>query len=156
MNSDAKTFDAVIVGARGGAILVPLPFDPDAVWGSRLRHHVTGRVGSHKVRGALSAHAGGHALKLGPAWTRDHPVGAGDTVDVTLAPEGPQRTALDADLAAALAAEPEAAAFFDGLAQFYRKLYLAWIGGTKSRPDERARRIAETVRLLKAGVKQPK
>jgi hypothetical protein len=156
MNSDAKTFGAVVIGARGGAILVPLPFDPDAAWGPRPRHLVTGRVGPHKVRGALAPHAGGHALKLGPAWTRDNPVSAGDTVEVTLAPEGPQRTALDADLVAALVAEPEAAAFFDGLAQFYRKLYLTWIGGTKSRPDERARRIAETVRLLKAGVKQPK
>lgn len=156
MDSDARTFDAVVVGARGSAILVPLPFDPDDTWGARPRHHVTGRVGAHKVRGVLAPHAGGHALKLGPAWTGDHPVSPGDTVEVTLAPEGPQRATLDADLAAALAAEPEAAASFDGLAQFYRKLYLAWVGGTKSRPDERARRIAEAVRLLKAGVKQPK
>lgn len=156
MNNDARTFETVIASGRGGAILVPLPFDPSATWGARPRHHVTGHVGPHKVRGVIEPHAGGHALKLGPAWVRDHPVGAADTVTVTLAPEGPQRTALDPDLAAALAAEPEAAAFFDGLAQFYRKLYLTWIGGTKSRPDERARRIAEAVRLLKAGMKQPK
>ena len=43
------------------------------------------------------------------------------TVDVSLAAEGPQRDALDPDIAAALAKEPKAAAFFDGLAQFYRK-----------------------------------
>ena len=78
----------------------------------------------------------------------------GDTVDVSLAAEGPQRDALDPDIAAALAKDPKAAAFFDGLAQFYRKAYLTWIAGTKSRPDERARRIAEVVKLLKAGVKE--
>ena len=93
-------------------------------------------------------------MKLGPAWVRDNPLTAGDEVDVTLAPEGPQRLALDPDIAAALDAEPQAAAFFDGLAQFYRKGFLTWISGTKKKPEERARRIAETVRLLKAGKKE--
>jgi len=59
-----------------------------------------------------------------------------------------------ADFAAALEAEPEAAAFFDGLAQFYRKGYLSWINATKKSPDERTRRIAQTVKLLKNEVKQ--
>lgn len=108
------------------------------------------------MRGVIDSDAGGPALKIGPAWTRDHPVRVGDTVLVILEPEGPQRGALDPDIAAALAAEPEAAAFFDGLAQFYRNLYLTWIAGTKKRPDERTRRIAETIRLLKLRVKQPK
>jgi uncharacterized protein YdeI (YjbR/CyaY-like superfamily) len=71
-----------------------------------------------------------------------------------LAPEGPQRVDLADDLAAALAANPAAAAFFDTLAQFYRKAYLSWIDGTKRRPDVRAARIAEVVDLLAAGIKQ--
>jgi hypothetical protein len=49
---------------------------------------------------------------------------------------------------------PAAASFFDGLAQFYRKGYLTWIAGTKRRPEERARRIAEMISLLEAGKKQ--
>ena len=73
---------------------------------------------------------------------------------VVLSAEGPQRADLDADVAAALEAEPEAGAFFDSLAQFYRKGYLTWINATKRRPEERARRIAEAVRLLKAGQKR--
>jgi serine/threonine-protein kinase len=48
----------------------------------------------------------------------------------------------------------KAAEFFDGLAQFYRKGYLTWIDATKKSPDERARRITQTVKLLKSGVKQ--
>ena len=51
-------------------------------------------------------------------------------------------------------ANPAAAAFFDTLAQFYRKAYLRWIDGTTRRPDLRAARIAEVVDLLAAGVKQ--
>ena len=52
------------------------------------------------------------------------------------------------------AAEPDAAAFFDGLAQFYRRAYLRWIDATKRRPDLRAERIVEVVNLLKAGIKE--
>jgi hypothetical protein len=58
------------------------------------------------------------------------------------------------DVAAALAANPDAGAFFDSLAQFYRRGYLHWIDATKRRPDQRAERITEMVKLLKAGVKQ--
>src|SRR5262249_2741977 len=68
-----------------------------------------------------------------------------------LSPEGPQRDDLADDIAAALAASPAAAAFFDALAQFYRKAYLRWIDGTKRRADVRAARIAEVVDLLAAG-----
>ena len=69
-------------------------------------------------------------------------------------PEGPQRGDLAPDVAGALDAEPEAAAFFDGLAPFYRRGYLRWIDGTKRRPEVRAARIAEVVELLKAGEKE--
>lgn len=92
-------------------MLVPVPFDPDEVWGTKREHRVAGT-------------------------------------------EGPQRDDLAADVAAALAAEPEAAAFFDSLAQFYRNGYLRWIDATKRRPEERAARIAEVVRLLEAGIKE--
>jgi uncharacterized protein with von Willebrand factor type A (vWA) domain len=73
---------------------------------------------------------------------------------VELAPEGPQRQDLADDIAATLAANPAAAAFFDTLAQFYRKAYLRWIDATTRRPDLRAARIAEVVDLLAAGIKE--
>ncbi len=78
----------------------------------------------------------------------------GDEVTVELAPEGPQRGELADDIAAALAAHPAAGAFFDTLAQFYRKAYLRWIDSTTRRPELRAARIAEVVGLLEAGVKE--
>lgn len=153
MTDGTQSFSAVVGEAPAGALLIPVPFDPDVIWGSKPRHLVNGRVEGRGVRGTLEKTGGGYALKLGPAWVRDNPVKPGMVVAVALAAEGPQRTALDPDILAALAAEPQAAAFFDGLAQFYRKAYLTWIAGTRSRPDERARRIAEVVGLLKAGVK---
>ena len=71
-----------------------------------------------------------------------------------LEPEGPQRADLAPDIAAALDAEPEAAAFFDSLAQFYRKAWLRWIDSTKRNPEPRPVRISEMVRNLQEGRKE--
>ena len=106
------------------------------------------------VRAVVEPLDGGWAILLGPAWRRDCGIAPGDQVDVVLWPEGPQRDDLPEDLAEALHAEPLAGAFFDGLAQFYRRAYLRWIDGASRRPDERAVRIAEVVSLLGAGVKE--
>ena len=84
---------------------------------------------------------------------RDCGITAGDDVEVQIEPEGPQRSDLADDFADALAANPLAGEFFDGLAQFYRRGYLRWIDATKRNPAERVRRIARTVELLVAGVK---
>lgn len=136
-------------------MLVPLPFDPDEAWGPKREHRVAGTVGGMGVRGVVEPlGGGGHGLLLGPAWRRGCGVGPGDEVAVVLAPEGPQRAGLAPDVAAALEAEPAAAAFFDSLAQFHRRAYLARIDATKRRPEVRVARIAEAVEHLKAGRKE--
>jgi hypothetical protein len=133
---------------------VPVPFDPDTVWGAKPRHHVTASVAGCRMRGVLDKADGRAVLILGPAWNREGGPTDGATVEVVLAPEGPQRTDLAPDVAAALDASPAAGAFFDSLAQFYRKAYLRWIDATKRRPEQRPARIAEMIRLLEAGEKE--
>jgi uncharacterized protein YdeI (YjbR/CyaY-like superfamily) len=64
------------------------------------------------------------------------------------------RAARPPGITAALDAYPQARAFFDSLAQFHRTAYLRWIDATKRRPEQRAQRIAEVVRLLEAGHRQ--
>ncbi len=152
--SKPRTFRTTVAGSAPGRVYLPIPFDPAKPWGAREKYHVAGTIDGKKVRGVVEPGAGGHLFSLGPAWRRDNGVGPGDAVTVTLAIEGPQRDALAPDLAKALKAAPAAAAFWDTIAQFYRKGYLRWIDATKKRPEERARRIAEVVRLLKAGRKQ--
>ena len=115
---------------------------------------MAGTVNGMAVRAVVERLDDGWAILLGPAWRRDCGVAPGDEVDVVLWPEGPQREELPEDVAKALDAEPLAGAFFDGLAQFYRRGYLRWIDGASRRPDERAARIVEVVSLLRAGVKQ--
>lgn len=137
-----------------GRVYLPVPFDPHALWREKPRHHVRGVIGPAKFRGPLAQFDGVWGLSLGPAWRRDCEVRAGDDVEVLMDAEGPQPDSLAPDIAAALAADPQAAAFFHGLATFYRKGYLRWINATTRRPDLRAARIAEMLRLLNAGVKQ--
>ena len=78
---------------------------------------------------------------------------AGTKVDVVLSPEGPQSESLSADVAAALDAEPQAKAFFESLATFYRNTYIKWIESAK-RPETCTARVNEMIKLLKAGKKQ--
>ena len=150
----AQQYTAVVGSDQRGRVLVPVPFDPDALWGVKPRHHVAGTVNAMGVRAVIEPFDGGFGIVLGAAWRRDCGIAPGDVVTVTLEPEGPQRGDLAPDLAEALAAEPEAAAFFDSLAQFYRRAYLTWIDATKRRPDEREHRIAVVVDLLRQGIKQ--
>ncbi len=149
-----RSFQATIEGAEKGRAYIVLPFDPEKAWGARTRYHVRGTINASRIRGPLEKIDRGYFLPLGPVCRRDMGLNVGDAVTVTLEPEGPQSEALAEDIAAALAAEPEAARFFDGLATFYRKGYLRWIDATKRSPEVRAQRIAELVSLMKAGKKQ--
>jgi hypothetical protein len=133
--------------------LLPVSFDPDEVWTPKPRHHVSGTANGCRFRGVLEQRDRQWALILGPTWSRDCGVAPGDDVELDVEPEGPQRADLADDVAAALAANPRAGDFFDGLAQFYRRGYLRWIDATKRNPAERARRIARAADLLAAGVK---
>ena len=148
-----RRFSATVSGT-GKRVIVPLPFDPDEQWGHKSHHHVAGTVNGMKVRAVVESSDGAFGIVLGPAWRRDCGIAPGDTVDVLLAPEGPQREDLADDIQHALAGNPQAAATFDGLAQFYRRAFLTWIDATKRKPEERERRIATTVDLLARGEKQ--
>jgi hypothetical protein len=138
---------------RGHALIV-VPFDPDATWGVKALHHVNGTVNGRRVRVTLAAGESGWAFSMNPARMLHTGIEVGSEVIVELAPEGPQRGDLAEDIAAALAANPPAGAFFDTLAQFYRKAYLRYIDATTRRPDLRAARIAEVVGLLADGIKE--
>jgi hypothetical protein len=149
-----QRFRAVITADPRGRAVIEMPFNPDETWGAKAEHPVGGTIDGWRVRGMLSPGTSGWALTLGPRWLRDMGFAIGSDVTVELAPEGPQRGDLADDIATALAANPAAGAFFDTLAQFYRKAYLRWIDATIRRPDVRAARIAEVVDLLAAGIKE--
>ena len=144
-----KRFESTVVRV-GTKSYIPVPFDPNEIWGGKHRHYVKGTVGGHGIRGFLRLEGGGYALPLGPAWLRDNPIPTSATIDVVLQPDGPQSKALAADITMALNASPEAETFFQSVAPFYRKNFLRWIDQAR-RPETRAARIAEMVTMLEAG-----
>jgi hypothetical protein len=141
------------VTQSGSRVAIVLPFNPDEAWGMKQRHHVTGSINNCDVRGSLGSDGDQYVLPLGAAWRRDTGIKVGAEVDVELVPEGPQVDALAPDILAALDTEPEARAFFESLATFYRTGYLRWIDGAR-RAEARSERITEMLGLLKAGKKQ--
>jgi uncharacterized protein YdeI (YjbR/CyaY-like superfamily) len=151
---ESRRFTATVVAGDRGRVLVPLPFAADEAWGAKPTHRLCGSVNGLRVRAIVERSEEGEAFALGATWRQGRHIAVGDSVTVELAPEGPQRVDLADDIAAALDADPAAGAFFDGLAQFYRKAYLRWVDATKRKPEQRAQRIQEMVACLAAGLKQ--
>jgi len=143
----------VTADGRGHGVIT-LPFDPDQAWGTKAVHHVNGSVNGCRVRTTVALGETGWAFTLNTSRMEHAGVAIGADADVELAPEGPQRADLAPDLAAALDANPAAGAFFDTLAQFYRRAYLRYIDATTRRPDVRVARIEEVVGLLADGRKE--
>lgn len=142
-----------VVSKSGSRVFVPIPFNPNDVWGVKQRHHITGSVNGYSVRGSLGSDGEQYFLLLGAAWRRDCGIDAGTKVAVILSPEGPQSETMSPDVIRALDAEPQAKAFFESLATFYRNTFIKWIESAKKR-QTRAARIDEMIELLKAGKKQ--
>ena len=156
-----QRFAAQVTADSAGRAVVAVPFDPDEEWGAKAFHLVGGRIEpsagadcNRNLRGRITPDGDTWVFTLNPMWMQATGVAIGDAVTVELAPEGPQRADLADDIASALAANPAAGAFFDTLAQFYRKAYLRWIDATTRRPDLRAARVAEVVDLLATGTKE--
>jgi hypothetical protein len=150
----SQHFRAEIAAGPGDSAVITMPFDPDEAWGAKADHPVGGTIDGCRFRARLYPAGSGWVLTLAPKRLLGMGLAIGDAVAVEVAPEGPQRGDLADDIAAALAADPAAGAFFDTLAQFYRKGYLRWIDATTRRPEVRATRIAEVVDLLAAGIKE--
>jgi bacteriocin resistance YdeI/OmpD-like protein/uncharacterized protein DUF1905 len=142
--------------ARTGSsgVVIAIPFEPVEAWGRRDRYHVTGTIEGVGFRTTLVTRDGAWRIELGPKSGSGARLEDGQPVTVVIEPEGPQAGQLVPDVAQALAGSPRAQAAFDGLATFYRKGWLRWIDATKRRPEVRAERIAEMVKLVEAGHKE--
>lgn len=107
-----QRFRTVLIKKNGGGVIVPIPFNPDEVWGVKDKHHIAGKVCGCAVRGALELQRTEFVLSLGPAWTRH--LRLPDTeVEAALYPEGPQVDQLSEDIREAFATAPEARKFFE-------------------------------------------
>jgi len=119
----------------------------DALGGGR-RPAVTVTLNGHSYRTTVGAMGGVAKIPVSAAVRDAAGVSAGDILDVeVIADTAPRTVEVPGDLAAALAQNPEARAFFDQLSYSRQHAYVTWMEQAKQ-PATRTRRVEQTVALL--------
>jgi hypothetical protein len=132
------------------ATFIEIPLDVRAVFG-RARPPVTVTMNGYTYRSTVAVYGTGYFLPVNKTNRAGAGVDAGDRVTVEIASDDAERKVdVPADLASAMAAEPELAARFDGLSYSHQRQYVGWVNDAK-RAETRQRRIAETVSRLREG-----
>jgi hypothetical protein len=149
--TDKQTFTAVIRNAGGGGAFVEVPFDVEAVFGSK-KPKVKAMIEGVPYRGTLVRMGSECHLLLILKSIREQ-IGKtfGDEVTVSVEPDtAPRVIEIPADLKKAFKTEKEAKAFFEKLSYTHQREYVTWI--TEAKKDEtRQTRIVKTIDMLKKG-----
>ena len=146
-------FEAVLEDNAPGVVL-ELPFDPKEELG-RARAPVRVTIAGFTFRTTVAVYGGRALIGVNKANREAAGVEAGDRVTVELELDTePREVGIPSELAAALAAEPELRAFFDGLSYTHRREYAEWVAEAK-REETRRRRAAKALELLRDGVRTP-
>ena len=149
-------FEAVLEAGEGdGGVFVVLPFNVPEVYGTRGQMPVQATFDGYPYQGSVVPLGDGHhALLLLKQIRRAIDKTVGDTVRVTLSRDVAERKMeAPADLAAQLATNPKAAAYFAKLAYTQQREYVRWLEGAK-KPETRTRRLGEIVEMLAQGRKR--
>lgn len=121
--------------------------------GRGKRPPVSVTINGYTYRSTVSAYGETFMLPLAAENRAGAGVAAGDEIEVTLElDEAPREVEVPADLAAALADEPEARAFFEGLSYSNKRWFVLNVEGTKNE-ETRKRRVAKAVEMLREGRK---
>lgn len=138
--------------ARGPAGAFILTDEQAALLGAgRKAFPVTVAVNGVTLPLRLARMGGESMIGLAKAARTEAGVEIGSTYDVEIAlDEGDRTVEVPDDLAAALAADPDARARFDGLAPSHRKEFVRWVTEAK-RESTRADRVAKTLEMLRDG-----
>ena len=149
-------FEAVLEAGEGdGGVFVVLPFNVPEVYGTRGQVPVQATFDGYPYQGSVVPLGDGHhALLLLKQIRRAIDKTVGDTVRVTLSRDVAERKMeAPTDLAAQLATNPKAAAYFAKLAYTHQREYVRWLEGAK-KPETRTRRLGEIVEMLAQGRKR--
>ncbi len=144
-----QEFDGVIDAGRGGGTFVAIPFDVEAVFGTRGQVRVIARFDGVEAQTNLAPMGGQHALGLRKSVREALGKVVGDPVHVTLRRNDAPRTYdMPPELAEALAQEPDASEFFDSLSFTHRKELAASVREAK-KPETKQRRLDKAMALLR-------
>jgi hypothetical protein len=109
------------------------------------------RVGGFEFRTSIARMGGRYMLGMSNERRTAAGVTPGETLDVQVQLDtAPREIEVPDDLAAALAADPQAKAFFDSLSYSKQQWHTLQVSGAKQ-PETRARRVATSVTMLRNG-----
>ncbi len=108
-------------------------------------------VDGYTFRTSIAKMGGRYLLGVSSERRTESGLAVGQTYELDLTLDTAERTVdVPEDLAAALAAHPEAAAFFSGLSHSKQQWHVTQVTGAKQ-PETRARRVATSVAMLAEG-----
>lgn len=142
-------FRTRLVGTTTTGIEVP-PAVVEAL-GQGKKPPVVVTVNGYTYRNTVAVMGGKYLISLSAKNREAAGVAAGDEVEVDLVLDTePREVVVPEDFAAALAPEPKARAFFDGLSYSQRSWFVLAIEEAK-KPETRANRIVKAVERLASG-----
>ena len=143
-----------VLAAEDGGVFFEVPLDVPATFG-RARAPVRGTINGQPFRSTRGRVRRPHHLPVNRALREAAGVAAGDAVVIELeADDQPRTVDPPADLAGALAADPEARAAFDGLSHTHQREYAQWVAEAR-REATRRRRVEQAVQMLRDGRRHP-
>ncbi|MEL7001467.1 MAG: YdeI/OmpD-associated family protein [Bacteroidota bacterium] len=152
-----QTFEAVIeTSDTSGGAWVTVPFDVKDVFGTKGQVKVKASLDGHSYEGSIAnMGTGGHILIVKKEIRKAINKDIGDTITVKLAKDTSERTVeIPVELEKVLDENKDASQFYNSLSYTNRKEYAQWIA-TAKRAETKEKRLAETLRRLNEGIKNP-
>jgi Domain of unknown function (DUF1905)/Bacteriocin-protection, YdeI or OmpD-Associated len=147
-----ETFRATLLQEGKTATGIQVPAEAVEALGGGRRPPVTVTLNGYSYRSTVAPFADGvYMLPVAAEHRNAAGLQAGDELDVALSLDtAPREVEVPPELAAALAADPVAAAFFDGLSNSNRKVFTLSVSGTNN-PATKARRVEKAIALMREG-----
>ena len=147
-------FTATLEAAGKTATGIQIPADVVEALGSGRKPPVRITIGAHTFRSTVATRDDRYLVGVSAENRALAGVAAGDELDVEIELDTePREVAVPADLAEALADDPEARRFFDGLSFSQKQWYVMPIERAK-KPDTRQQRITKAIGMLREGRKR--
>lgn len=139
------------LGPYGPATAIMLTDEQVEQLGGGKRAAVRVVIGARSARLRLAVMGGENCIGISKANRDALGVQIGDTVDAVVElDDAPREVELPQELVEALAGDAEVTERFEALAYSHRKEFARWVGEAK-REETRQRRVAETLRMVRAG-----
>ncbi len=144
-------FQTTVLLAGKTATGLPVPEEVVASLGGGKRVAVTVTINGYAYRTTVAPYNGAYMLPLSAENRSGAGVAAGEQVTVDIEVDSaPREVTVPADLAAALAADPVASAFFEGLSYTNKRQLTEAIEAAK-KPATRTARLEKTLAQLREG-----